>query len=254
MIKSKSFHHTTVLDNEPTVDQAPNDANKQQTFRSSRDNTVKSNANQDDEVKRADDEQPNGKLRSMSSFDLKSLDRVSSQQRKRNSSLIAKLRVKLSGKQKFRSNVLNDELILKSARVIDTKQGNKLTLEEAGERGGLIVADNKIRDRRVDRLLTVTEAIEKSVLKFFHPINNFEFKYGQSCYIFGDNYLFLVNFVIDPNDKNKKVGLKNAFNRSILDKENSVYYVKKGPPLPLIDAIEKGLISCEVDNMNTKCI
>ncbi len=187
------------------------------------------------------------KARSTSSsfFDLKSLDRLSTTRSKSSRSFIGKLRTKLTGARKMKSNVFDELLIIKSARIVDTKQSGNLTLEDAAERG-LLLAESRIKDRRADRSLGVNEALEKGVLKFFHPINNFEFKYGQSCYIFSDSYLFLVNYVLDPQDKARKIGLKSAFNKFVIDKDNSVYFVKKGPPLALIDAIAKGLISCEV--------
>jgi hypothetical protein len=109
-----------------------------------------------------------------------------------------------------------------------------------------------VRDRRggQDKLLPIQEALERGILKFYHPVNNFEFKYGQSCYTFSDNFLFLVNYVLDPSDKSRKIGLKSAFNKFVIDRENSVYFAKKGPPLALVDAIERGLISCEIVDLN----
>ncbi len=133
-------------------------------------------------------------------------------------------------------------------RIIDTSNKAKLTLLEA-IKAELAIPEDKLIDTLNDNQeLTINQAIEQSVLKFFHPINNFEFKYDQSCYIFGSN-LLLVNYVLNPNDMHHKIGLRAAFNRSVLDRENGVYYSRKGP-VSLVLAIEKGYLSCEIVDLN----
>jgi hypothetical protein len=65
---------------------------------------------------------------------MKSLDRLSTR-RKSNSSLIGKLRIKLTGGRKMKSNVFDELLIVQSLRIVDSKQNGRLTVEEAAEKG-----------------------------------------------------------------------------------------------------------------------
>jgi hypothetical protein len=197
------------------------------------------------------------KVRSVSSsFDIKSLDRLSqTSSHKRQKSLIGKLRTKLTGANKMKSNVFDETLIMKSIRILCTKTSSKLSLEDASLRQ-FFNQDLEIKDSKAEKFLKLNESIEKGVVKFFHPINNFEFKYAQSCYIFNESFLFLVNYVIDSHDKaggspgiKKKIGLRKAFNTFIIDKENAVYFSKRGP-INLTEAIEKGYISCEVIDLS----
>lgn len=139
--------------------------------------------------------------------------------------MIIKLREKFFGR-KSKSNRFDEELIMSSLKVIDTRSTNKLTLDEAVKLG-LVFGDNRIRDTLGNTDYSVNDAIAKGVIKFFHPINNFEFKYALSCYIFNNEWLLLINYVLDPLNR-RKIGLKNAFLNMIIDKENNVFHTKKG--------------------------
>ena len=114
-------------------------------------------------------------------------------------------------------------------------------------KNNLTVDEDRILDTLENIDYSINEAIEKSVIKFFHPLNQFEFKYGQSCWIF-ENILFLFNYILDPTS-HKKIGLKAAFNKMIIDKENAIYMGKKGA-VSLNLAIEKKAISCEIIDLN----
>jgi hypothetical protein len=60
--------------------------------------------------------------------------------------------------------------------------------------------------------------------------------------------VYLVRYVLDPNDQ-KKLSLEEAFNRLIIDDENWFYYGKKGP-YALETAIQKGYIACQTIDLN----
>ena len=114
--------------------------------------------------------------------------------------------------------------------------------------------DDRIVDTATDTSYTVNEAIARSLVKFYHPANNFEFKYEHSSYIIGAR-LYLVNYVLDPtHPKRRKIGLKSAFARVIVDKENGHYFghhAKRHGPLTLDAAIDKGLVSCEIVDLKS---
>lgn len=152
-----------------------------------------------------------------------SLDRASSTSSRR--SVIVKLRDKFFGRRS-RSNRFDEPLVIDSMRVIDLRTTNKLTLEEA-VRNGLLFGDNRVRDTLAATDYSLNEAIVRGIVKFFHPINQFEFKYSLSCYIFNNEWLLLVNYVLDPLNR-RKIGLKNAFLNLIIDKENNLFNTKKG--------------------------
>lgn len=166
----------------------------------------------------------NAKLRSQGaqSLDSKSTDRMSTSSRR---SVIIKLREKFFGR-KSKSNRFDENLIQTSLKVVDTRSTNKYTLDDAVKMG-LIFGDNRIKDTLNNTDYSVDEAVAKGLLKFYHPINSFEFKYGLSCFIFNGEWLLLVNYVLDPLNR-RKIGLKNAFVNLIVDKENNVFYTKKG--------------------------
>ena len=149
--------------------------------------------------------------------------------------------------KKSKSNILNENVIISAMRIIDTKNKNKLSLIDA-IKSEIAIPEDKLVDTENERELSIPEAIENGVIKFFHPINNFEFKYDQSCYIFGTN-LLLVNYVLNPADMHHKIGLRAAFNRNVLDRGNGVYFSRKGP-VSLVIAIEKGYLSCEIIDLN----
>lgn len=110
--------------------------------------------------------------------------------------------------------------------MIDVRTSNKLELEEA-VRAGLVFGDNRVRDTAANTDYSLSEAIVRGLVKFYHPINEFEFKYALSCYIFNNEWLLLVNYVLDPLNR-RKIGLKNAFLNLIIDKENNLFNTKKG--------------------------
>lgn len=157
------------------------------------------------------------------SQDNKSLDRMSSSSSRR--SVIVKLRDKFLGRRS-KANRFDEHLILKSMRVIDLRNSNKLTLEEA-IKVGVVFGDDRVRDTLTGADYSLGEAIARGLLKFYHPINKFEFKYSLSCYVFNNEWLLLVNYVLDPLNR-RKIGLKNAFLNLIIDKENNLFYTKKG--------------------------
>jgi hypothetical protein len=183
----------------------------------------------------------NSKQLRASSYELKSNDRYSISSSK---SVMVRLKEKLFGK-KTKSNLFDESLIQFSMRINDTANKKKLSLQEA-IRSNVVVPEDRVLDTLNDASYSIGEAIEKGIIQFFHPVNKFEFKYGQSCFMFDDVFL-LVNFVLDPVS-HKKIGLKSAFQRAIIDKDNGLYMGKK-TPLPLQTAIEKGLISCEIIEM-----
>lgn len=162
----------------------------------------------------------NNKQRTTASLDGKSIDRLSVSSRR---SVVLKIKDKFFGR-KSKSNVFDERLINESARVIDTRSNDKYNIEDAAKMG-LLFGDNLVKDTREAVNLSVKVAIEQGVIKFYHPINQFEFKYNLSCAIFND-VLLLINYVIDPMSK-RKIGLKNALFNLVIDRENSVFYSKK---------------------------
>lgn len=182
------------------------------------------------------------KFRSASAYDVKSIDRLSTMTRK---SVISKIKNKVLGK-KPKYNHFNEYLIQESMKIFDTKSNKLYTLKEAIDKH-LLKKDDRIIDTQKSKDFSVNESIQNGLIKFFHPLNNFEFKYDQSCSIFNDEFLLLVNYVIEPGTK-RKIGLKSAFQNGLIDKQTSVYYKKKA--IDLIKAIEKGYISCEIIDLN----
>lgn len=154
--------------------------------------------------------------------DNKSLDRMSSSSRR---SVIVKLRDKFFGRRS-KSNRFDEALVLTSMRVVDLRTSEKLKLDDA-IKSGLVYGDVRVRDTLANTDYALNDAIVRGLVKFYHPINEFEFKYSLSCYIFNNEWLLLVNYVLDPLNR-RKIGLKNAFLNLIIDKENNLFYTKKG--------------------------
>ena len=174
--------------------------------------------------------------------DSKSADRFSNSSRK---SVVSRLKEKIFGKTK-KANIYDEQLIKITMKIVDTTTNKIYNLEDAII-NDLTVNEDRILDTLNNLDYSINEAIQKSVIKFFHHINQFEFIFGQSCYIWG-NTLFLFNYILDPT-RHKKISLNAAFNKVIIDKENALYMGKNGA-VSLDIAIKKKAISCEIVDLN----
>ncbi|CAF0712708.1 unnamed protein product [Brachionus calyciflorus] len=185
----------------------------------------------------------NQKIRSASSYDVKSLGKLSTISRK---SVITRLKDKMLGK-KSKYNRFDEFLIQESMKFTDLKTNNSYQLKEAIERG-LLKPEDRILNTMTNEDFSIEDSIKSGLIKFFHPLNNFEFKYNQSCSIFNNEYVLLVNYVSEPGTR-RKIGLKTALNNQVIDRENCVYFKLK-KPISLIEAIERGYLSCEIIDLS----
>ena len=144
------------------------------------------------------------------------------------------------------TNHLDENLILESIRIVHTISGKQYDLKTAINKE-LAIPEDKIRDVKNGSTLSVKEAIEQSIIRFWLAKDQVEYIYRENLYIFGDT-LYLFKYVLDPEDQ-KKLSLTEAFAKQILDDENHFYFGKKGP-YQLETAIQKGFINCELIDLN----
>lgn len=139
-----------------------------------------------------------------------------------------------------------ENLIVESLRIVNTSTNEQFDLKTA-IKNNLAISEDHIIDVKNESKLSIRQALEASIIRWFISNENTEYTYYNNSYIFGDN-LYLIKYVLDPNDQ-KKLTLSQAFHRLIVDDQNHFYYGKKGP-YSLESAIQKGYISCQTIDLN----
>ena len=172
----------------------------------------------------------------------KSVDRLSISSRR---SILSRFKDRLLGR-KTKSFWFEENLITKSIKILNTLTLEKFGLVTAIERN-LMVPDDKIRDVKSGKILDIQDALKKSILRFISTKNNFEYIYGDSCFLYESN-LYLVKYIIDQTDS-RKLSLRQAVERSVIDYVSFIYFGKKGP-CDLNEAMQNGLVACEVVDIN----